>query len=202
LGLSWLPFDESGGATAAARRMTRARASEHPSLHPASCPRRRSDRSSRPARRSRTAKTIPGGSAGRENLLVALLTGENSINVEFSGPDFVSLSAGRFAPKTSLTTPIAFLLVRLLSHADALRSLIDRQSLRGDHANPRRRFGGPNVAPPRGEIGTTRGFARERRVAFASARGDVRGGNGRSRRGSSDTELRAGGHQRQDQLER
>ena len=87
--MSWLPFDESGGATAAARRTTRARASEHPSLHPASCPRRRSDRSSRPARRSRTAKTIPGGSAGRENLLVALLTGENSINVEFNGPDFV-----------------------------------------------------------------------------------------------------------------
>jgi hypothetical protein len=105
--LSWLPFDESAGATAAARRTTRARASEHPSLHPASCPRRRSDRSSRPARRSRTAKTIPGGSAcSEENLLV-----NGVINVEFSGPDFVSPSAGRFAPKTTLTTPVAFLLV-------------------------------------------------------------------------------------------
>ena len=110
LGLSWLLFDKSAGATAAARRTTRARASEHPSLHPASCPRRRSDRSTRPARRSRTAKTVPAGSAcSVENLLMAPFTGET--NVEFSGPDFVSPSAGRFTSKTSLTTPVVFLLV-------------------------------------------------------------------------------------------
>ena len=45
-----------------------------------------------------------------ENLLMALLTGIT--NVEFIlVPDFVSPSAGRFEPKTTLTTPVVFPLV-------------------------------------------------------------------------------------------
>ena len=111
----------------------------------------------------------------------------------------------RFFPPRGLVRPddrnvsddsLSSLCLCFLFHADTFRRSVDKQSLlRGDHANPRRRVGGPNVAPPRRDIGATRGFARERRVASASARLDVRGGNGRSRRWYNDNKLRAGGHQ-------
>jgi len=45
-----------------------------------------------------------------ENLLMALLTGITNVPLILV-PDFVSPSAGRFAPKTTLTTPVVFLLV-------------------------------------------------------------------------------------------